>query len=117
MIKLVLIAACAAGLAGCWGVDAQDPSSGPVPALSRSGARWEVKRGERPVLSIVNEPGKIRWNTGEVDHPFASGKVMDPREEAKLRLIVKQSRHFRDLVRRLQTAGYGVASADAPAGG
>lgn len=106
-----------AALAGCWGGDVQDSSSGPVPALSRTGARWQVKRGDRPVFSIVNEPGKMRWSTGALDHPFASGVVQDPREEPKLRLIVKQSRHFRDLVHRLETAGYGVAADGAPAGG
>ena len=118
MRSLALGALIAFGLAGCGGAEApQESAVEPVPALSRAGAKWQVTRGDRRVFSINNEPGIIRWTKSEDKHPFASGAIADPREEARLRQIVKQSRHFRDLIHRLERAGYGVASADAPAGG
>lgn len=96
-----------------------DPAQeGPVPALSRTGSRWQVSRGERRVLSMANEAGNIRWaKGGETPSLFVSGAVSDPKEDARLKLLLRQSRHFRDLVHRLERAGYGVAPADSPAGG
>lgn len=96
-----------------------DPSQeGPVPALSRTGSRWQVSRGERRVLSISNEAGKVRWaKGGETPSLFVSGAVSDPKEDARLKMLLRRSRHFRDLVHRLERAGYGVAPADSPAGG
>lgn len=103
------------GLAACdRGGGVQEEAGETVPALSRAGASWQVSRADRRVFSLVNAPGKIRWSRDETDHPFASGRLKDPREEARLKQLVKQSRHFRDLIHRLERAGYGVSAADAP---
>lgn len=90
-----------------------------MPALSRAGSRWDVSRGNRVVFRMENAPGRVEWPTGETPHPFVSGRVLDRKEESRLRPIVLHARHFRDLVHRLEQAGYGVgAAADGgPAGG
>lgn len=106
------LVALAASCCACGGPD-KEPE-GPVPALSRAGSKWQATRGDRKVFTMTNEPGVIRWTQGETEHPFLTGAVADPREDARLRRLVKQSRHFRDLVHRLERAGYGVAPAEAP---
>lgn len=101
--------------AGCG--EKEKPVTGPIPALSRPGLQWQVSRGERRVFSMTNEAGRVHWTKGETESNFVSGVVSDAREEARLRQILKQSRHFRDLVHQLERAGYGVAPADAPKSG
>lgn len=95
----------------------QPEGDGPVPALSRAGSRWQVSRGDKPVFAMANEGGKIQWaKGGETEHYFVSGTVSDAREDARLKQLVRQSRHFRDLVHRLNRAGYAVAPAERPGG-
>ncbi len=91
---------------------------GPVPALSRSGSRWQISRGDRRIFSMANEAGKVKWaKGGETESLFVNGQVTDPKEDARLKLLLRQSRHFRDFVHRLERAGYGVSAAETPAGG
>lgn len=111
MRKAALALAASLGLAACEGKNSEP--SGPVPALSRPGLAWTVTRGDKIVFTMKNEPGRIQWPHGETEHGFVSGVVSDRREEARLRGIVKRSRHFRDLINRLQSSGYGVAPAEA----
>lgn len=87
---------------------------GPVPALSQVGLAWSVSKGDKPVFTMKNEPGRIRWKAETKEHPFVSGALVEPREEERLRRTVKRSRHFRDLINQLQLAGYGVAPASPP---
>ncbi|MBI4347273.1 MAG: hypothetical protein HY553_10490 [Elusimicrobia bacterium] len=111
----VLALLLAAAFGGCR--PAEPEGEGPVPALSRSGSRWQVSRGDKPVFAMANEGGKIQWaKGGETEHYFVSGTVSDTREDARLKQLVRQSRHFRDLVHRLNRAGYAVAPADRPPG-
>ena len=87
------------------------------PSLSQPGSRWQVSRGDRVVMTLVNAPGEFRWSTGAVAHPFASGEASDPKEEPRLKQAVSRAHHFRDLVRRLERASYGVAEVQAPSPG
>ncbi|MBI5200868.1 MAG: hypothetical protein HY925_04710 [Elusimicrobia bacterium] len=114
-MKLALAALLALCACGRSNEPAQD---GPVPALSRSGSRWQVSRGDRRVFTFTNEAGKVKWaKGGETDSLFVSGVVSDPKEDARIKTLLRQSRHFRDLVNRLSRAGYGVSPAEPPSTG
>jgi hypothetical protein len=105
--------ALAAALAACGRVE--EPADEPRPALSRPGSRWQVTRGDRPVMTLTNAPGTLHWSTGEAAHPFVAGEAADQREEPRLKDFVRRSRHFRDLIHLLERAGYGVAELQTPA--
>lgn len=101
-------------LAACEKAPPPADSEGPVPALSRVGLAWSVTKGDKPVFAMKNEAGDIRWKAETRGHPFVSGELVEPKEEDRLRRVVKRSRHFRDLINQLQLAGYGVAPASPP---
>ena len=107
-----VLLALAAALSACGrGKEREGP---PRPALSRIGSRWQVTRGDRPVMTLTNAPGALHWSDGEVPHPFVSGEASDRREEQRLKDQVRRAHHFRDLVSRLEQAGYGVAEIQPP---
>ncbi|MCX5789126.1 MAG: hypothetical protein NTX64_11560 [Elusimicrobia bacterium] len=107
-----VLLALAAALSACG--RAEEPEDEPRPALSREGSRWQVTRGDRPVMTLTNAPGVLHWSDGEVPHPFVSGEASDRREEPRLKNQVRRAHHFRDLINRLARAGYGVAEIQPP---
>ena len=107
-----VLLALAAALSACGRSD--EPEGEPRPALSRPGSRWQVTRGDLPVMTLTNAPGAVRWLDGQAEHPFVSGEASDRREEPRLKDLVRRSHHFRDLIHRLERAGYGVAEIQPP---
>lgn len=111
----MLAAVCLAGALGLAACErAAEPDDGPRPALSRAGSRWQVTHGDRQVMLLINEAGTLHWTSTEVAHPFASGTIQDKREEPRMKDFARKARHFRDLVNRLEQAGYGVAEVPSP---
>ena len=93
------------------------------PTLKRSPAYrkygWVVRKGERKVLWMNDEPGTLMSpamlppGVEPVTHPFLTAQSLEPFEESKLRKILHRCHSFAVFVKALKSAGYTVVPGDA----
>lgn len=91
-------------------------SSPAAPVFAESEAAkigvYEVFKGDRPVLTVSNEPGLLLSTAllppgrEPASHPFLSGSAQAPEEEPRLREILGHAENFPDFMARLRAAGY-----------
>jgi hypothetical protein len=104
-------------------VEVNGAQSSTSPAPERSPAYreygWVVRKGERKVLWMNDEPGTLISTAmlppgvAPVRHPFLTAQSWDPFEESKLREILYGCDSFAVFVKALKSAGYTVVPGDA----
>jgi hypothetical protein len=75
---------------------------------------YEVRRDDRLVLTVSNEPGPLLSTAlpppgrEPVSHPFLSASAYAPDEEPRLHEILERAKNFPDFLARLGAAGYAL---------
>lgn len=86
----------------------------PVVAGAGDAAAYVVLKAERPVLRIVDRPGRLTSSAmpapgaKPVRHSFLTASALAPGEEHELRRILDASSDTADFVAKLRDAGYQV---------
>ena len=86
-------------------------------AAQAAGTAYEVRKGERLVLTFTDRPGPVTSTAllppgaAPVEQSFITADARAPEEEDKLRRILDGSKNVQDFIARLRQAGYVVTSA------